>query len=265
MMANEDWIVFACVLNEEDAKNFPSKHRNIRLVYFDVTKQEQIDKAFEEVRVAVGEQGLDALVNNAGLMFPSPAEFMPISDVQRQFDINVFGVYRVTQAALPLLRLGKSGRIVNTSSVASHFRTPFTSAYSASKAAVDAFSECLRQEVARWGIKVSTVRPGPVETKFGDTAMKFTGELREKYPAGSKCDEYYGKDIAHFPEVSRDFHQYSAKPVQVASTIRSLLLAARPRNFVYDTWGTWFSMTLMSWMPLWVVDRFMKSLFIVGK
>ena len=262
MMANENWIVFACVRKEEDARRIQSKHTNIRPLYMDVTKQDQIDKALEDVRVAVGDQGLDALVNNAGLIYAGPAEFMPISDVQHQFDVNVFGVYRVTQAALPLLRIGEPGRIINISSIASFLKAPHSTAYAGSKAALDAFSEGLRREVARWGIKVSIVSPGPVESRLEEVSLKLSAELRDRCTERSKCDEYYGKDIDNFPAAAHTFTQHNAPTEKVASAVRSLLRAYRPKNVVYDTWGTWFTVTLLSWMPLWVIDRLLANCFI---
>lgn len=105
----------------------------------------------EEVRAAVGADGLDALVNNSGVAYSGPLEFAPAQDVVQQFEVNVFGLIRVTQAAMPLIRMGRPGRIVNIGSVASDQNMPFVSLYAGTKAALVTITEAFRREVARWG------------------------------------------------------------------------------------------------------------------
>lgn len=144
------WIVFAGVRKDSDADRLSSLDPNLRPVLLDVTNQTQIDKAFAKIEAEVGERGLDALVNNAGFSFLAPIEFFPLKEVQRQFDVNVFGVVRIMQAALPLLRRGSPGRIVNVSSVTPEVKAPLAGIYSATKSALDSISESTRRELAEW-------------------------------------------------------------------------------------------------------------------
>eukprot|EP00210_Caulerpa_lentillifera_P003708 g3541.t1 len=259
-LAAKGWTVFAGVRKQADADRLKDANPNIHPIIIDVTKQDQVNAAFEQVGQAVGEDGLDALVNNAGLAVMGPVEFMPTDAVQRQFDINFFGVIRVTQAAMPLLRKGKPGRIVMVSSVAGTWNFPHGGFYCASKAAVDSMSESFRREVARWGIKVSVVKPGPVKTNFNDTLLNLSKELQEKFPQGSAAREYYGKDLDKFPEAIVDFEKQSAHVSKVTGVICTALNAKSPKPVYFDTWGTWANVGMINRLPTSVVDRQFESL-----
>eukprot|EP00210_Caulerpa_lentillifera_P003612 g3447.t1 len=260
--AKKGWIVFAGVRKQSDADRLSSYDSNIKPLILDVTNQEQVDKAFEEVRVAVGTDGLYALVNNAGLGYMGPAEFFPLNKVQRQFDVNVFGVIRVTQAALPLLRIGSPGRIVNVSSIAADLSAPLLSMYSGTKGALDSISESMRRELAEWGIKVSVLKPGPVKTSFQDTAVAHTAEVQEAFPVGSRGDELYGKLLKNFPSAIEKSKKLGvADPSASSSVIYKALTVKNPRNFYWDTWGTWLSMLVTGLLPTWLVDKALHSLF----
>ena len=150
-LVEKGWIVFAGVRKESDAEKLRSVSPNLKPIILDVTKEDQVHRAIEEIRVAVGEDGLDGLVNNAGMSITAPFEFTDMSDIRRQFEVNIFGVVQVTQAAMSLLRTGKPGRIVNIGSIASHQHLPLLSFYCASKSALLSLSEAMRREVAQFG------------------------------------------------------------------------------------------------------------------
>ena len=155
-LVENGWTVFAGVRKEADAEKLRSVDSNLKPIILDVTKEDQVRRAIEEIRVAVGEDGLDGLVNNAGMSISGPFEFSDMSVIRRQFDVNIFGVIHLTQEALPLLRTGKPGRIVNIGSVACHQHLPFLSFYCATKSAIVSLSEGLRRELAQFGL---TQRP----------------------------------------------------------------------------------------------------------
>jgi 3-oxoacyl-[acyl-carrier protein] reductase len=113
--------------------------------------------------------GLDILVNNAGVGAFSPVADMPIADWQKVIDTNITGVFYCCRAALPHLRR-RGGWIINVSSLASKNPFPNAAAYSASKAALNAFSEALMQEVRYDGVRVAYILPGSVNTGFGGLA-----------------------------------------------------------------------------------------------
>ena len=138
----------------------------------DVTKADTIVKAIGEIARESGR--IDLLVISAGMGIAGAIEFTSESEMQRQFDVNVYGPIRVLQAALPLMRkqqkVGRErGRVVFVSSMAAVFSIPFQSMYSASKAALNSYAYALRNEVRGYDIKVTCVMPGDVHTNFKRT------------------------------------------------------------------------------------------------
>jgi len=114
---------------------------------------------------AAGE--IDVLVNNAGFGVIGPVESVPLSDVKRMFETNVFGVIRMIQAVLPQMRARESGTIVNVTSLAGRVAPPFDGFYSATKFGVEGLSEALHYEVGHFGVRVVLIEPGVFETNFG--------------------------------------------------------------------------------------------------
>jgi NAD(P)-dependent dehydrogenase (short-subunit alcohol dehydrogenase family) len=128
----------------------------------------------ESVAAAVAAAGrVDVLVNNAGFGVIGPVEHVPLAEVRRMFETNVFGVIRMIQAVLPQMRERESGTIVNVSSVAGRVAPPFDGFYSATKFGVEGLSEALHYEVGHFGIRVVLIEPGVFETQFGASAAHF--------------------------------------------------------------------------------------------
>lgn len=149
----------------------------------DLTDQASVMSAFDKILAEAG--AIDILINNAGSGISGAIEFTELSDAQYQFDVNVFGMVRCIQCALGAMRK-RGGKIVNVSSVAAVFPLPFQAFYSASKAAVNALTMSLRNEVRRFGnIQVCAILPGDVKTDFTSS--------RRKSQAG---DEVYGGTIS---------------------------------------------------------------------
>ncbi|HXG61995.1 MAG TPA: SDR family NAD(P)-dependent oxidoreductase, partial [Planctomycetota bacterium] len=127
-------------------------------VLLDVTDRESIALAARAVEAAAP-GGLAGLVNNAGVVSAGPLEFLPLDEIRRPFEVNVFGALAVTQAFLPLLRRAR-GRVVFMSSVSGLVATPFLGPYAASKFALEALGDALRMELSPWGLDVAIVEPG---------------------------------------------------------------------------------------------------------
>lgn len=137
----------------------------------DVTLANDAATAFKAAVARFGR--IDVLINNAGYGTIGAIEETPVAEFRAQMDTNFFGVVSVTQAALPYLRAQKSGAIVNVSSMGGQVSFPGTSAYSASKFALEGLSEALAQEVAPFGLKVIIVEPGALRTNFaGNNALR---------------------------------------------------------------------------------------------
>lgn len=146
--------------------------------------------AKEAVDFVMHEEGrIDVLVNNAGYGELGPIETTSLDNAQRQLDVNVVGLGRMTQLVLPHMRNQRSGRIVNVASVAGHITFCFAGWYNASKYAVEALSDATRMEVKRYGIDVTIVEPGGVYSDWGRIAA---GQLR-KASDGTVYDEKAGR------------------------------------------------------------------------
>jgi len=160
--AEEGWTVYATSRDEDDLAELAEA--GCHTAALDVTNAAQIERVVDRV---IDEQGhLDCLVNNAGYAQYGPLEDVPASELQKQFDVNVYGPHRLTRAVLPHMREAEDGTIVNVSSVSGRIAMPGTGAYSGSKFALEAMSDALRGEVDGFGVDVVLVEPGPVATEF---------------------------------------------------------------------------------------------------
>src|SRR5436853_2705144 len=139
-----------------------------RILSLDVTDEESMGAAVTHVEQAEGAVG--ALVNNAGYSQSGAIEDVPMEQVRRQFETNVFGLIRMSQLVLPGMRKQGFGRIVNVSSMGGKLVFPGGGVYHATKHAVEALSDALRFEVGGFGINVVLIEPGLIVTNFGETA-----------------------------------------------------------------------------------------------
>lgn len=154
--------------------------RNIRTdgithITVDVTDENAVISAVNEVIEKEGK--IDILVNCAGFGISGAVEFTELSDAKAQFDVNFFGTVNVTKAVLPHMRKNGGGRIINISSVAAVAHIPFQTYYSATKAAIESYTQALGNEVKPYNITVTAVQPGDICTGFTDARNKsFTGD-----------------------------------------------------------------------------------------
>jgi NAD(P)-dependent dehydrogenase (short-subunit alcohol dehydrogenase family) len=138
--------------------------RGIHIESLDVTDDGSMVTVVDKI---VSEQGrIDILVNNAGYGSYGAVEDVPIAEARRQFDVNVFGLARLTQLVLPYMRAQREGYIVNISSMGGKIWEPLGGWYHAAKFAVEGLSDCLRAEVAEFGIKVVVVEPGSITSEW---------------------------------------------------------------------------------------------------
>jgi NAD(P)-dependent dehydrogenase (short-subunit alcohol dehydrogenase family) len=151
-----------------------------RLLALDVTDDESMRAAVEAVEAEQGAVG--ALVNNAGYSQSGAVESVPLDEVRRQFETNVFGLVRMCQLVLPAMRARRSGRIVNLSSMGGNFTFPGAGFYHATKYAVEAISDALRFEVKGFGIAVVVVQPGTIRTGFAEAASTAMGQNETEGP-----------------------------------------------------------------------------------
>jgi NADP-dependent 3-hydroxy acid dehydrogenase YdfG len=177
---------------EEVRRSLAHKGANVIAIEADVSDEASCRAAVERARADLG--GLDIVVNNAGVMLLGPIVDADTEDWRRMIDANVFGVLYMTHAALPLL-LDRGGDIVNVSSVAGRVARRGSGVYNASKWAVNAFSESLRQEVTSRGVRISLVEPGFVETELRDHITHVASKT-QAIDAGTAMRVLHPHDIA---------------------------------------------------------------------
>ncbi|KAJ2834501.1 hypothetical protein GGI24_000358 [Coemansia furcata] len=162
--------VFAGVRTLSKAQTLVDNPR-IEAVELDVTDDASVDAAVAHVLAATGGR-IDLLVNNAGIMCTGPAVEVPLAQVQKVFDTNFTGLVRLSRVIAPVMMDCRQGTIVNVGSIAGYAILPWTSFYSASKAAVHAYSDALRMELAPFGVKVIVVAPGCVKSNIVENYSK---------------------------------------------------------------------------------------------
>ncbi len=223
--------VFASVRRKEDGDALrKATSERLTPVLFDVTDESAIARSKETIAREMGDAGLWGLVNNAGISFRAPLEFVPLAECRRLYDSNVFGLLAVTQAFLPLLRQAK-GRIVNVGSITSLMVTPFHGIYSSAKMAVQGITDALRMEVKPFGINVSMMIYGGVQTALWDRVAKSTAETTARYPSAFRelYAERQQKALDYFFARGRS----GMLPEDAAQPIVHALTANRPKRTYY--------------------------------
>ncbi len=224
----EGWRVFAGVRREEDAESLRAEgSERLVPVMLDVTDAAQVAAAAELIGEAVGEGGLDGLVNNAGIAVLSPLETVPLGDFRRQIEVNLTGQVAVTQAMLPLIRRA-TGRVVFVSSIGGRMALPFGAPYHAAKFGVEAVADCLRQELRPWKIGVAVIEPGSIDTPIWERGERIADEVAARAPAAQ--EELYGKTIERFRVAVRRTAERGIAPDKVARAVAHALTAHRPRT-----------------------------------
>jgi NAD(P)-dependent dehydrogenase (short-subunit alcohol dehydrogenase family) len=190
-----------------------------KVLALDVTVEESLRRAVETILREAG--GIDVLVNNAGYGAHGAVEDVPLAEARRQFEVNLFGLARLTQLVLPGMRARGGGRIVNISSIAGKVGMPTSGWYHASKHALEAYSDALRMETAQFGIKVVIIEPGPIKTEWDETAIV---NLQKYSGAGS-----YAPMVKHLTERFRAGYRSGAPgPEAVARVILKAVRVSNP-------------------------------------
>ncbi len=219
--------VFAGVRKPEDGERVrEAAAGKLEPVLIDVTDPASIEAGAATVAERTGSAGLAGLVNNAGVAYAGPLEFVPLDDIRRQLEVNLIGQIAVTRAMLPALRAAK-GRIVNVTSIGGVVATPFFGPYCASKFGLEAVSDCLRTELRPWGIKTIAVEPGSAKTEIWARGQEIADQVRARMDP--KAEELYGAAIDQTARVSAETGARGIPPEQIASTIHKALTTRRPR------------------------------------
>ena len=218
--AKKGYFVFGSVRKQKDAESLVAEFPdNYTPLIFDVTDYQAIDQSVAQVKEKLNGQPLTGLINNSGIALSGPLLQTSIEDFKRQFEVNLFGLIKVTQSFLPLLGASfdfteTPGRIINISSAAGQIGFPFLSPYCGSKHAVEGVSESLRRELSHLGIKVILVGPTAIKTSIWEKeGAELPDEIR---------DGLFGKQATNFIKLfSRSgrngllAHQFADKVVTI--------------------------------------------------
>jgi NAD(P)-dependent dehydrogenase (short-subunit alcohol dehydrogenase family) len=230
-LARAGWTVLAGVRDpaagERLVAEAPDAGRVVPLT-LDVTDAEQVAHAAEAVDEQTGEAGrpgsgrLDALVNNAGIGVGGPLELVPLDELRRQFEVNVFGQVAVTQAMLPALRRAH-GRIVFISSIGGRVAVAFTAPYAASKHAVEALGDALRVELHSSNVQVALIEMASVATPIWGKAQAEA----ERLSIPPELEGAYGPAMAGMEKAMGNAAQSGIPAERLAETIEGALRARR--------------------------------------
>jgi NAD(P)-dependent dehydrogenase (short-subunit alcohol dehydrogenase family) len=222
------WRVFAGVRKEEDGARLKAQaSERLTPITLDVTDQAQIDAAVSAASQAAGAAGIQGIVNNAGVSVNGPLEYLTSDDLRKQLEVNVIGQIAVTRSFMELIRNGR-GRIVFIGSIAGKMATPFLGPYCASKHAMEALSDSLRQELRPWGISVSLVEPGSIATKIWEKGQNDAEDLRNNLPEDAVLR--YGDAFDALRAAAKKFGDAGIPADRVAQAVEHALTSSRPRT-----------------------------------
>lgn len=220
LLAESGFHVYAGARAQSDMQEL-NAIENIEAIRLDVTKQDEIDAAVEQITSAG--RGLYGLINNAGILVVAPMIEVREEDLQYQLDVNLLGVYRVTKAFAPLV-IESGGRIATTSSIAGFGQYHFSGPYTISKHAVESLTDALSLELGLLGVHVSTVEPGNFDSHLESSMMQ---RLADRGYGGE--DSYFRRYLGDYYQGSGDRSEFG-KPVEVARAFLHAMTAETPKR-----------------------------------
>ena len=242
-LMKEGWRVYAAARRQERMVDLAAA--GAKLLPLDLTDDASMVKAMQTIAAEAG--ALDALINNAGYGSYGALEEVTLDEARRQFDVNVFGLARLIQLALPAMRARKKGAILNITSIGGKLAMPFGGWYHASKYAVEALSDSLRQELKPFNIKVIVIEPGAIKTEWSAIA----GEHLLAASAGGAYAQWAGPFAGMLQNADRAV-SFADPPEAVAKVVARALSAWRPRTRYGAGGGATMFLTL-TWL---LSDRF---------
>ena len=216
-MLEEGYTVYAAARRVERMRDL--EDLGAVALKMDVTREEDLVAGVERINDERG--GTDILINNAGFGLYGAMEDVPLDDARYQFEVNLFGLARLTQLVLPHMRQQGAGKIVNISSVAGKIHIPLGSWYIATKHALEGWSDCLRFELKYFGIDVILIEPGLIRTEFGEVA---NGPMIER--SGNSAYSRIVKGMTR----RNDSSDRGSPPSVIADTIIKAVRAKRPKT-----------------------------------
>jgi len=260
--------VFAGIRTEEAGEDLLHESSNrITPVLLDITKSEMIRHAVEQIsRFLNNDTKLWGLINNAGSATGGPLEYLSIDEFRNQIEVNLIGHIAVIQSFLPFIRNAR-GKIINMGSVCGIFSLPFSSAYSASKFALEGATDALRRELLPWGIAVSLIELGIIATPIHDKILEKAREHQSSFLHPE--DDIYQKYADSVEKMLKAGIHHAISPLIVADLVKKILETKSPRpryivgkdarlgylsRFFPDRWNDWIIFNvLMGRLPSFIM------------
>lgn len=240
-LLDRGYTVYAAARRMERMRDLEA--RGATALSLDVTVEADMVSVVD--RIAEERRGVDVLVNNAGFGMYGAMEDTSLDDARYQFEVNLFGLARLTQLVLPYMREQGAGTIVNMSSMGGRIYMPLGSWYHATKHALEGWSDCLRLELEPFGVDVVVIEPGLITTEFGDVMI---GPMLERSGEGPYAE------LAHaMAAASRESYQpdRSSPPSVIADVVAKALEARRPKT----RYAAGRMAKLLIWARKWLGDR----------
>ncbi|RFZ90269.1 SDR family oxidoreductase [Mucilaginibacter conchicola] len=243
-LANEGHAVYGTSRTIDEGDNYP-----FTVIRMDVTDDVSVQAA---VRKIMSEEGrIDVLINNAGNGIAGALYDTPVDAARSQFEVNFFGVIRVSRTVLQLMIPRRTGLIINVSSIAGLIGLPYQGLYSASKFAIEGYSQSLRMELASTGIHIAVINPGDFRTAFTNNRQK----LPFDFPDNSLRKDYESA----LASMERD-EAKGGDPARVASRISRIVNSARPKqNYPVGALGQTIAPLLKALLPGKLFVRLMND------
>jgi NAD(P)-dependent dehydrogenase (short-subunit alcohol dehydrogenase family) len=232
-LRDNGWQVFATARKSKDIENL--KHLGLDAVHLDYTSEKSIEACAEYV-LNKSENKLFALFNNGAYGQPGALEDLPVDALRLQFETNFFGWHELTRRLIPAMRAQKNGRIIQCSSVLGVIALKYRGAYNASKFALEGYTDTLRLELHGNGIKVISIQPGPVTSKFRENARKAFIENIDIQNSVHKS--IYEKRLEKMNRSSPD--RFELGPEAVYKKLEKALNAKRPAHVYRVTFPAHF-------------------------
>lgn len=246
-LAKEGHIVYGAARRTDLLEDL--NKQGVQTITLDVSDDESMKSCVQTILDKEGR--IDVLVNNAGYGSYGTIEDVPMEEAKRQFEVNVFGLARMTQLVLPGMRKQKSGKIINISSIGGKIATPFGAWYHASKFAVEGMSDSLRVEVKPFGIDVILIEPGGVKSEWGDIAY----QNLLKTTSGSAYGEMAGK----FKQAFEKAMPKNADPEVISRLVSKAIASNTPKTRYVGGYMAKPALFFRKWVGDRTMDRILLS------
>lgn len=250
LLHNYGFKVYGAARRVEKMKDLESK--GISTISLDITNEESVVNCVNTILEK--EERIDVLVNNAGYGSYGAVEDVPMEEARRQFDVNIFGLARLTQLVLPKMREHQFGKIVNISSMGGKVFTPYGAWYHATKHALEGWSDSLRLEVKPFGIDVVVVEPGGIKTPWGIIAAE---NLKKTSGSGA-----YAEQANKSAEGTAKLYSSNqlTKPEVIGKVILKAVTVRKPKRRYVKGFGAAPALFIRKWFGDGIYERLIKSM-----